>query len=78
MVNSACSYYMAREQMEKADLIFIPYNYLIDPQTRNNQNLSVAKAILILDEAHNLVMIQHTYADRQIDMNPPSHVARIN
>jgi len=41
--------------MERADLIFIPYNYLVDPQTRSNQNLNIAKAIVILDEAHNLV-----------------------
>lgn len=31
-----CPYYTARELMKEADIIFCPYNYLIDPLIRNS------------------------------------------
>lgn len=31
-----CPYFTARELMAKADIIFCPYNYIIDPLIRRN------------------------------------------
>ena len=35
-------------------MIFIPYNYLLDDQSREGMNLSLENAIIIIDEAHNI------------------------
>lgn len=32
----SCSYYAARELMQDADIIFCPYNYLLDPMIRES------------------------------------------
>jgi hypothetical protein len=36
-----CPYYQARTNIESADIIFLPYNYLIDPTARNSQKIDV-------------------------------------
>jgi Fanconi anemia group J protein len=40
--------------MEQAEIIFVPYNYLIDPAVRNRMNIPIKGNIIILDEAHNI------------------------
>jgi regulator of telomere elongation helicase 1 len=51
---NACPYYLSREGFDEASVIFAPYNYLIDKQSRKAQNIDVKDAIIIFDEAHNL------------------------
>jgi len=41
--------------METADLVLLPYNYLLDPVVRQANKLKLANAIVIFDEGHNLV-----------------------
>ncbi|TPX69324.1 hypothetical protein SpCBS45565_g02527 [Spizellomyces sp. 'palustris'] len=50
----ACPYFLSRTHQSKADIIFLPYNYLIDAHTRKAQNIDIKNAILIFDEGHNL------------------------
>ncbi|KAG9291789.1 hypothetical protein G9A89_012074 [Geosiphon pyriformis] len=50
----ACPYYLSKENQNTAEIIFLPYNYLIDGNSRNAQKLDLDNAILIFDEAHNL------------------------
>jgi Rad3-related DNA helicase len=38
----------------EADLIFMPYNYLLDGSNREGQGVDLENAILIVDEAHNI------------------------
>lgn len=40
---------------ETAELILLPYNYIIDPQLRKLHKLDLSGSIVIFDEAHNLV-----------------------
>ncbi|KAJ4958144.1 hypothetical protein NE237_025255 [Protea cynaroides] len=55
--DGACPYYTSRDLHKIVDILFAPYNYLID--RRNSKTLSVEwhNSILIFDEAHNLESI---------------------
>uniref|UniRef100_A0A5S6R2Y3 Regulator of telomere elongation helicase 1 homolog n=1 Tax=Trichuris muris TaxID=70415 RepID=A0A5S6R2Y3_TRIMR len=52
-----CPFFKTREGQEEADLILMPYNYLLDPTTRRLNKVSLRGSILIFDEAHNLEKI---------------------
>lgn len=43
-----------RDNIEDADLILLPYNYLVDPSIRSTLNVEWRNSIVIFDEAHNL------------------------
>ena len=52
--SSPCPYYVSRALVASADLVFCPYNYLLDPTIRGSMNLSLKDAVVVLDEAHNV------------------------
>ncbi|KAK3161163.1 hypothetical protein QOZ80_1BG0073100 [Eleusine coracana subsp. coracana] len=53
-----CPYYISRELSKSVDILFAPYNYLIDPGNRRSLNsIPWDNAVLIFDEAHNLESI---------------------
>ncbi|KAL7436234.1 hypothetical protein ACHAXM_006329 [Skeletonema potamos] len=51
-----CPFYHTRSLIKDAEIIFVPYNYLFDPDARSTTLAEVdfANAVLIFDEAHNL------------------------
>eukprot|EP00037_Helgoeca_nana_P018997 m.183767 g.183767 ORF g.183767 m.183767 type:complete len:1212 (-) comp24671_c0_seq2:55-3690(-) len=49
-----CGYYASREMLEGADIVFAPYNYLIDPVIRKSMGIDVTDSVIIIDEAHNI------------------------
>ncbi|KAF3450771.1 hypothetical protein FNV43_RR06860 [Rhamnella rubrinervis] len=49
-----CPYYVSREIHKAVDILFAPYNYLIDRGYRKSLNLVWKNSVLIFDEAHNL------------------------
>uniref|UniRef100_A0A915JCH2 Helicase ATP-binding domain-containing protein n=1 Tax=Romanomermis culicivorax TaxID=13658 RepID=A0A915JCH2_ROMCU len=60
-----CPYFKYREKSDVADLILMPYNYILDPRTlkfkyldflivRKANKINLNDSILIIDEAHNL------------------------
>ena len=49
-----CPYFAAKHAHETAELVFCPYNYLLDPSVRAAMDVDVAGALVILDEAHNV------------------------
>uniref|UniRef100_A0A667WAE2 Regulator of telomere elongation helicase 1 n=1 Tax=Myripristis murdjan TaxID=586833 RepID=A0A667WAE2_9TELE len=51
---SACPYYLSRSLKQQADIIFMPYNYLLDPKSRRAHNIELKGAVVIFDEAHNV------------------------
>ncbi|XP_041972498.1 Fanconi anemia group J protein homolog isoform X2 [Aricia agestis] len=50
----ACPYFAARDMAGKANIVFCPYNYLIDPAIRRNLQITLPGNILVVDEAHNI------------------------
>ncbi|THG03844.1 hypothetical protein TEA_017297 [Camellia sinensis var. sinensis] len=59
----ACPYYMSRELHKVADIVFAPYNYLIDRGNRKSLSIRWNNSILIFDEAHNLVSRDACFCD---------------
>ncbi|KAK9109510.1 hypothetical protein Sjap_017570 [Stephania japonica] len=49
-----CSYFAARSLAEEAQLIFCPYNYILNPTIRRSMEVDIKDSIVILDEAHNI------------------------
>ncbi|XP_065916883.1 regulator of telomere elongation helicase 1-like isoform X2 [Dysidea avara] len=49
-----CPYFLSRKMSKSADLIFMPYNYIIDRKLRRVHGIDLDNVILILDEAHNV------------------------
>ena len=51
-----CPFYQSRETMKIADIVFVPYNYVVDPQDSadETQKLDLAGGVVIIDEAHNI------------------------
>eukprot|EP00301_Raphidiophrys_heterophryoidea_P002741 c11272_g1_i1.p1 GENE.c11272_g1_i1~~c11272_g1_i1.p1 ORF type:complete len:483 (-),score=132.00 c11272_g1_i1:1223-2644(-) len=49
-----CPFYLSRELQLTADVVCVPYNYIVDPQARSSLNISWQNDIIIFDEAHNL------------------------
>lgn len=49
-----CPYYASKEFLDDAEIIFMPYNYLLDPKMRKANKIDLQNTIIILDEAHNV------------------------
>ncbi|OWZ23055.1 hypothetical protein PHMEG_0002137 [Phytophthora megakarya] len=49
-----CAYFHSREALDHANIVFAPYNYLLDPTIRDAVGISLKDSIVVLDEAHNV------------------------
>jgi regulator of telomere elongation helicase 1 len=58
----ACPYYASRSLETHADIVFLPYNYLIDQSLRTSLDLN--NAVVIIDEAHNIESVCADSASR--------------
>lgn len=52
--HSPCPYYISRALAKHAELLFCPYNYVLDPNIRASLDISLDNAVVVLDEAHNV------------------------
>lgn len=50
----ACPYYLSRDLATSADVVFMPYNYLLDAKILKSFKINLTGAVIILDEAHNV------------------------
>ncbi|XP_021350741.1 regulator of telomere elongation helicase 1-like [Mizuhopecten yessoensis] len=55
--NKVCPYYLAKELKNDAEIIFMPYNYLLDAKSRKAHGVELQGNVVIFDEAHNLEKI---------------------
>jgi Rad3-related DNA helicases len=51
---SACPYYISRALAKDAEIVFCPYNYVLDPSIRNAMEIDIKDSVVVLDEAHNV------------------------
>lgn len=49
-----CPFYQQRKLLPKADLIFLPYNYLLNNRIKTATKIELTDNIIIIDEAHNI------------------------
>lgn len=56
-IQGPCPYYLSRELHKVVDILFAPYNYLIDHGNRKSLSINWHNSVLIFDEAHNLESI---------------------
>lgn len=51
-----CPFYQARESVKTADIVFVPYNYIVDfkESLDDSQGIDLAGSVVIIDEAHNI------------------------
>ncbi|CAD7669125.1 unnamed protein product [Nyctereutes procyonoides] len=49
-----CPYYLSRNLKQQADIIFMPYNYLLDTKSRRAHSIDLKGTVVIFDEAHNV------------------------
>lgn len=71
-----CPYFNQKDRIGGADLIFMPYNYLIDGGIRENFNINFANSIIIFDEAHNIAQCCEEAASFTIDAKLLEEVIR--
>lgn len=61
-----CPFYVSKELRKRADIVFMPYNYLLDPNIRKATQLNLKNAIVIFDEAHNVEKVCEQSASTKI------------
>lgn len=52
-----CPYFYTRDNSQTADLVLVPYNYLLDASIRSTLKVEWENAVIIIDEAHNLEQV---------------------
>jgi regulator of telomere elongation helicase 1 len=62
-----CPYYKMRSMAKGADIVFMPYNYVIDPAVRHGMQEIFDDAVIIFDEAHNVISVAEESQSFSID-----------
>ena len=52
--HAPCPYYLSRGLAKDAELVFCPYNYVLDPSIRETTGINLWNSVVVLDEAHNI------------------------
>ena len=68
-----CPYFLSLDMYKEADIVFMPYNYVIDPAMRDVLGDRLDGAIVLFDEAHNIESVCSDAAGFDI---PASHLAQ--
>ena len=53
-VDAVCPYYISQLLSSHAEIVFAPYEYILDENIRNRVNFSLDNSVVVLDEAHNI------------------------
>ncbi|KAI4484127.1 hypothetical protein M0804_007583 [Polistes exclamans] len=52
--NNLCPYFASKNLVEDAEIIFCPYNYIIDPEIRDIMQINLKNHVVLFDEGHNI------------------------
>lgn len=53
-----CPFFLSREMADSADILFMPYQYLLDGRTRATlDKIPWENSVVIFDEAHNVEVL---------------------
>ena len=55
-----------KARIPKCDILFIPYNYLINEVYRERIGLSLKDKIILIDEAHNIASAAQSAYDQEL------------
>ena len=64
-----CPYFSTRQMLQKAELVFCPYNYLLDPSIRKKLSIKLKDSVVIFDEAHNIESIAADTASLEVELS---------
>ena len=64
-----CPYHFSKKKSDGADIVFLPYNYIIDKQQRDANLGLISNSILIFDEAHNIQSVAEDGASISITIS---------
>lgn len=62
-----CPYFETRKAAQTADIVLVPYAYVIEERTRNSLGLDLQGNIVVFDEAHNL--LESMNSSRSLNVN---------
>ncbi|EDO14396.1 hypothetical protein Kpol_187p1 [Vanderwaltozyma polyspora DSM 70294] len=65
---NVCPYYATRDSITSAEIITLPYQYLLSESTRDSLNIDLSNSIVIVDEAHNLIDTINTIHSSHISL----------
>jgi Rad3-related DNA helicase len=49
-----CPYFSSRRKIDSAQVVFCPFNYIIDPHIRKATGIDLENCVVIFDEGHNI------------------------
>lgn len=64
-----CPYYSTKASLNNAEIVTLPYQYLLNEQSRNSLNIDINNSIVIIDEAHNLINTINSIHSNEISSN---------
>ncbi|DAZ96223.1 TPA: hypothetical protein N0F65_012585 [Lagenidium giganteum] len=74
-----CPFFLSRTILPDAEIVFVPYNYLIDPVARRSIGISIENSVLVFDEAHNVESVASDAASFALSSNDiAASVAEVN
>ena len=66
--NAACPYFATQSMQKSSEIVFCPYNYLLDVGIREHMGLALDNAVVIFDEAHNIEDVCNSLASFETDL----------
>ena len=61
-----CPFFANKDRASVADVIFMPYNYLVEEKIRENFEIGYANSVIIFDEAHNIAPVTEEVSSFQL------------